>query len=142
MGSSTGSGGGAGGTGMDFGGVGGDGGAGGATAIFGEGSGCRVVSSARADAIERTRRWTASTRFKVPPRLARIRTKSKRSVQTAPLRCVIGPDPLILGSRSDFSIRAGILIRPSSTEHYNRHFGPTSYKKTNSPTMRIPDLPC
>ena len=56
------------------------------------------------------------TRFRVPPRLARIRAKTRRSVQTAPLRCVIGPDPLVLGLCGFFPIRAGILFRPSITQ--------------------------
>ena len=73
--------------------------------------------------VEWTRRWMDSTRFRVPPRLARISAKTKRSVQTAPLRCVIGPDPLILGLRGVLPARAGILIRPSiapSQESANR----------------------
>ena len=49
-------------------------------------------------------------RFKVAHRLAKIRPKSKRSVQIARFRCVIGPDLPVPGSRFQL-VPAGILVR-------------------------------
>jgi len=49
-------------------------------------------------------------RFKVAHRQARIRPKSKRSVQIARFRCVIGPDLPVPGSRFK-PVAAGILVR-------------------------------
>ena len=106
------------------------------------GPGGRGVLAIGEGVVERmTRRWIARTRFRVPARLARIRTKSKRSVQTAPLRCVIGPDPLLLGSRRLRSFCAGILIRPPIVHAMHRQAGAASYRKLPLAAMWIADAP-
>src|SRR5262249_53853938 len=88
---------GAGGTGAGFGFLTGAGGSTvGATFVSG-GAAAASLSALDVAPLDWTRRWMASTRWRGPPRLARIRARTRHSAPTAALRGAIGPDPLVLG---------------------------------------------